>query len=85
MISTAINDLRASIASWRLWTLLGWLEVRQRYARSRFGAFWLTISIAVMVASIGLVYGTLFGQKIQDYLPFLAISLIMWTSFSQTV
>ncbi|MFM0414757.1 ABC transporter permease [Paraburkholderia aromaticivorans] len=85
MISTAINDLRASIASWRLWTLLGWLEVRQRYARSRFGAFWLTISMAVMVASIGLVYGTLFGQKIQDYLPFLAISLIMWTSFSQTV
>lgn len=85
MISTALNDLRASLASWRLWTLLGWLEIRQRYARSRFGPFWLTISMAVMIASIGVVYGTLFGQNMRDYLPFLAISLVMWSVFSQTV
>jgi lipopolysaccharide transport system permease protein len=74
-----------SLKSWRLWTLLGWLEVRQRYARSRVGPFWLTISMGVMVASIGIVYGTLFGQSMRDYLPFLAISLVMWGSFSQTI
>jgi lipopolysaccharide transport system permease protein len=85
MITTAINDLRESIASWRLWTLLGWLEIRQRYARSRFGPFWLTISMAVMIGSIGVVYGTLFGQKLRDYLPFISISLVMWGLFSQTV
>ncbi|WP_321840504.1 ABC transporter permease [Paraburkholderia bannensis] len=85
MFSLALLDLRKSIASWRLWTLLGWLEVRQRYARSRVGPFWLTISMGVMIASIGMVYGTLFGMKLGDYLPFLAISLVMWTSFSQTV
>ncbi|KND55040.1 O-antigen export system permease protein RfbD [Candidatus Paraburkholderia kirkii] len=59
--------------------------MRQRYARSRVGPFWLTISMGVMVASIGIVYGTLFGQSMHDYLPFLAISLVMWGSFSQTV
>lgn len=85
MISTAFSDLRASLASWRLWTLLGWLEIRQRYARSRFGPFWLTISMAVMIASIGMVYGTLFGQKLHDYLPFIAISLVFWTMFSSSV
>jgi lipopolysaccharide transport system permease protein len=78
-------DLVSSLRSWRLWALLGWLEVRQRYARSRVGPFWLTISMGVMVASIGIVYGTLFGQSMRDYLPFLAISLVMWGSFSQTV
>lgn len=85
MFSLALLDLKNSIASWRLWTLLGWLEVRQRYARSRVGPFWLTISMGVMIASIGVVYGTLFGMKMADYLPFLAISLVMWTAFSQTV
>ncbi len=85
MLNSILTDLRASIASWRLWTLLGWLEVRQRYARSRVGPFWLTISMGVMIASIGVVYGTLFGQKMTDYLPFLSISLVMWTFFSQTV
>lgn len=65
--------------------LLGWLEIRQRYARSRIGPFWLTISTGVMITSIGLVYGTLFGQKMGDYLPFLAVSIIFWTMFSQIV
>jgi lipopolysaccharide transport system permease protein len=85
MFSLGFTDLKESIASWRLWTLLGWLEVRQRYARSRVGPFWLTISTGVLIGSIGMVYGTLFGQKLSDYLPYLAISLVMWGIFSQTI
>ncbi|WP_321936390.1 ABC transporter permease [Paraburkholderia sp. J8-2] len=85
MFSLALLDLRNSIASWRLWTLLGWLEVRQRYARSRVGPFWLTISMGVMIGSLGVVYGTLFGQSMRDYLPFLASSLVLWGLFSQTI
>ncbi|WP_282295826.1 ABC transporter permease [Stenotrophomonas sp. PS02289] len=81
----AISDLRRSLVSWRLWTLLGWLEIRQRYARSRVGPFWLTISMGVIIASIGIVYGTLFGQKLSDYLPYLAASLVMWGLFTNTV
>ncbi|WP_238212651.1 ABC transporter permease [Caballeronia novacaledonica] len=81
----AISDLRESLFRWRLWMLLGWLEIRQRYARSRIGPFWLTISTSVMVTSIGLVYGTLFGQNMQDYLPFLAVSLVFWNMFSSIV
>jgi lipopolysaccharide transport system permease protein len=85
MYNLALYDLKQSIASWRLWTLLGWLEVRQRYARSRVGPFWLTISTGVMIGSIGLVYGTLFGMKMSDYLPYLAVSLVLWTAFAATV
>ncbi|PTB30329.1 ABC transporter permease [Paraburkholderia caribensis] len=85
MFTLVINDLKQSVASWRLWTLLGWLEVRQRYARSRLGPFWLTVSMGVLIGSIGVVYGTLFGQKMSEYLPFLAISLVMWGTFSQVV
>ncbi|MEI5996861.1 ABC transporter permease [Paraburkholderia bengalensis] len=85
MYNLALSDLKQSLASWRLWTLLGWLEVRQRYARSRVGPFWLTISTGVMIGSIGIVYGTLFGVKMSDYLPYLAVSLVLWTAFSATV
>jgi lipopolysaccharide transport system permease protein len=85
MANLILTDLKQSIASWRLWTLLGWIEVRQRYARSRVGPFWLTISMGVMIGSIGIVYGSLFGQKMSEYLPFLAISLVMWAILAQTV
>ncbi|MDE2153978.1 MAG: ABC transporter permease, partial [Betaproteobacteria bacterium] len=60
----AINDLFASLRSWRLWTLLGWLEIRQRYARSKLGPFWLTISMGVLVGTLGLIYGTLLGKPL---------------------
>ncbi|AYY96512.1 ABC transporter permease [Burkholderia multivorans] len=85
MLNLALTDLKQSISSWRLWSLLGWLEIRQRYARSRLGPFWLTISMGVIIGSIGVVYGTLFGQKMGEYLPFLATSLVMWALFSNTV
>jgi lipopolysaccharide transport system permease protein len=41
--------------------------------------------MGVMIASIGIVYGTLFGQSMEEYLPFIAVSLVMWGTFSQTV
>lgn len=85
MLTLAFADLKQSLASWRLWTLLGWLEIRQRYARSQLGPFWLTISMGVMVASLGVVYGTLFGQSMKEYLPFLAGSIVLWGLFSQTI
>lgn len=85
MLKLATTDLKDSIASWRLWMLLGWLEIRQRYARSRVGPFWLTISMGVIITSIGVVYGTLFGQKMSDYLPYLAASLVTWGMFASTV
>lgn len=85
MLTLALTDLKQSIASWRLWTLLGWLEIRQRYARSRLGPFWLTISMGVMIASLGVVYGTLLGQPMKEYLPFLATGLVLWGLFAQSI
>jgi lipopolysaccharide transport system permease protein len=84
-LRTASIDLMASLKSWRLWSLLGWLEIRQRYARSKVGPFWLTISMGVLVGTMGVVYGTLFGQNLADYLPLLAIGIVMWGLFSSIV
>ena len=76
----ALRDLRDGTAQWRLACSLGWLDIKLRYRGSALGPFWLTLSSAVMVASMGLIYGTLFGVKLSDYLPFLALSIILWQS-----
>ena len=38
-----------------------------------------------MVGSMGLIYGTLFGVVLRTYLPFLALSLILWQSAISSV
>ncbi|GEO14627.1 ABC transporter permease [Microvirga aerophila] len=71
-------DLLQGIRSWRVWWLLGIGDIRQRYRRSRIGQFWITLSIAIFVVAIGVVYSTLFKQPIKDYLPYLATTYVVW-------
>lgn len=75
----ALADLLDGGRRWRLWSTLGWHDIRKRYRRSVLGPFWLTLSMAVMVASLGLIYGTLFRLDLEGYLPFLAIGLATWS------
>ena len=84
-LGTATSDLLASIRAWRLWSLLGWIEIRQRYARSKLGPFWLTISMGVVIGAIGLVFGALLGQNMDTYLPMLSIGMVTWTLMSTII
>jgi len=84
-IMIGLSDLFSSFKMWRLWTLLGWLEIRQRYARSKLGPFWLTVSMGVLVGTLGVVYGALLGRELSEYLPMVAIGVVVWGLFSAIV
>jgi lipopolysaccharide transport system permease protein len=81
-IERARDDLRRGLLSWRIWWLLGIGDVRQRYSRSRFGQFWLTLSMAIFIVTIGVVFGLLFNQPIREYLPYVAVNIVIWTLIS---
>ncbi|OWJ60214.1 ABC transporter permease [Paraburkholderia caledonica] len=72
------RDFFPALRRWRLWSLLAWLDIRQRYARSALGPFWITLSMGVMVGSLGVVYGTLFGQPMTGYLPLVGTGFVVW-------
>lgn len=74
----ALADIAAGTKLWRLALALGWLDIRLRYRGSMLGPFWLTISTGVMVGSLGLLYSTLFKINVREYLPFLALSQVLW-------
>ncbi len=75
----AVLDLCDGMRMWRLGVTLGWLDIRLRYRGSLIGPFWLTISTAVMVGSLGVLYATLFHMNLREYLPFIALSQVLWT------
>ncbi len=84
-LSTGWVDVRATLQHHYIITTLGWQDVATRYRRSRVGAFWLTINIMVLIATLGIVFGTLFRQPMSEFLPYLAIGLILWGFLSSLI
>lgn len=81
----AVQDVIGGFRLFRLGCVLGWLDIRLRYRGSVLGPFWLTLSTAVMVGALGLLYSTLFKIELRSYLPFLALSIVLWNFFSAIV
>jgi lipopolysaccharide transport system permease protein len=82
LVSRALTDVGSGLRLWRLWMLLGWNDILQRYRRSLLGPFWLTASMAIMVVSLGFLYAALFKIPIREFLPFLCVGLLVWNFMS---
>lgn len=76
--TVALADILAGVRAWHLWAHLGWHDIRQQYRRSTIGPLWITISMGVLIGSLGYLYTYLFNQNVSDYLPFLAAGFILW-------
>lgn len=81
----AIEDVRLGASRWRLASTLAWLDIRNRYRGSVLGPFWLTLSTGAMLLGLGLLYSALFQMSLREYLPHLAVSLVIWNAISQMV
>lgn len=84
-ISGALTDIFSALQRYRLIGTLGWQDVRQRYRRSALGPFWLTISMGVMIGTIAIVFGQIFKSPFKEFLPFLAVGLILWGFISTVI
>lgn len=82
VLPRAYADVCSALSLWRLWMLLGWNDILQRYRRSLLGPFWMTASMAIMVISLGFLYAELFKTPINDFLPFLCVGLLVWNFIS---
>lgn len=77
-LSAAIADFSGAVARWRVAAMLAETDIRNRYRRSKFGQWWLTLSMAITIATLAFVYATLFNIDLTLYLPHVAVSLIAW-------
>jgi len=81
----ASEDLLLGFKRWRLAWALARTDIRHRYRGSVLGPLWLTISTAVMLTALGFLYAKLFQIDVRIYLPWLAVSLIVWGMISQAI
>jgi len=83
--ANAVLDIVAAIRRLPLVGMLGWQDVRARYRRSALGPFWITLSMGVMIGTIGIVFGQIFQSPMQEFLPFLTIGMILWTFIASVI
>ena len=76
------TDILVGLKATHVWLALGWHDIRQRYRRSVIGPFWFTLSTLIMVGVLGVLYSTILGQEIRNYLPYLGVGLVVWQYIS---
>jgi ABC-type polysaccharide/polyol phosphate export permease len=72
------RDLYQGIVAWPIWSAVGWNDIRQRYRRSVLGPLWITLSMGVLIGSLGVIYSQVFHTDIKTYLPFLCLGFVIW-------
>ena len=84
-LALAARDVREGIAGFAVWSTLGWLDIRQRYRRSVLGPLWITLTTLVTIAGMGPLYGALLRIPIEDFVPYLALGIIVWSLISSLI
>ena len=78
LVTSAGQDLFRGLKNWKIWTHLGWFEIKRRYRRTIIGPFWNTVSLAVFVGSLGSVGAALWSLELIGYLPYVAAGMAVW-------
>jgi ABC-type polysaccharide/polyol phosphate export permease len=84
-LQEAAGDFLESMRRWRLWTSLAIHDIASRYRGSVLGPFWITVTTSAMIFGIGLMYSQLLHMSLQQYIPWLATGIVLWTLFSQLI
>src|SRR5262245_39565926 len=83
--AAAWADLMEGMTKSWMWSGMAMQDIKMRYRGSLLGPFWLTISMVIMIAAMGLIYARMFNMEITRYLPFLTVGLVIWNFVSTVI
>lgn len=79
------QELIKGIKLVNVWKNLAWFDILQRYKRTSIGPLWGVITTGIIILFVGPVYSRLFGQKLEEYFPYVALSYILWNFISTLI
>ncbi|MDP3561064.1 MAG: ABC transporter permease [Legionellaceae bacterium] len=84
-VMTGCRMYAQSFVHWRIWLYMAVSEIRRRYRRTLLGPFWATLSVAIFIGCMGMVFPMLWHTDVQSFLPFFSAGFIVWTFVSTTI
>jgi len=76
-----------SLASQRMafWFHLAHQDMTLQYARSAIGPFWITLTMALQLVALTVLFTGLFGAPVEIIAPWVTIGVILWTLISASL
>jgi ABC-type polysaccharide/polyol phosphate export permease len=81
----SLTEFVSAAKLWRVWLHMGLQDVKSRFRSSALGPAWILINLGAVIAAIGVIYGRLFHQPMNEFLPFLTLGLVIWTFISSSL
>lgn len=75
----AAGDVAEGIRRWRSWTYLAVEQVKNQYRRTVIGPWWLTLQTAAYVFGLAILFGAIFHQPLDEFVPYVACGFIGFT------
>lgn len=82
---SGMDDLIETFKNPNLFLFLAMSDIKARYKRSVLGPLWITISTAIGVVGLGIIWSALFHLDRTTYIPTLTVGLILWQFLSSSV
>lgn len=80
-----VSEFLKAAKLWRVWLHMGLQDVKSRFRNSVLGPTWILINLGAVIAAVGLIYGRLFHQPMNEFLPFLTLGLVIWAFISSSL
>lgn len=71
MLGKAFKDLKSGLAMRHVWLHQAYHELTVKYKRTILGSLWVSGSMAFTSVAVAIVFGGLFGQSLQEALPYI--------------
>jgi len=84
-IMLAIKDVVTGTTNVSVWTHMAFSDIKKRYRRTLLGPFWATISLAIFIASMGLIFSNLWRMDMVNFMPYFTSGFVVWVLVSTII
>ncbi|HFC12889.1 MAG TPA: ABC transporter permease [Anaerolineae bacterium] len=77
-MDNVLTSLLSALRQRSVWLWFGRQDIRSRYRGSLLGPLWLVLNLGILVATLSLIYATIFDLDLTIYVPHVAVGFIAW-------
>jgi len=82
---SSTTSIAEAFRQWRIWWWFARRDIRSRYRGSVLGPLWLVATLGILVGGLSVVYGAVFNQPLETFIPYLTAGFMAWWFVSVSI